>query len=117
MKFLVDEQLPVLLAEWLQSKGYDAVHVSSLLANVRIPDSYICERSMAEDRIVVTKDSDFLNSYLLRQQPYKLLYVTTGNLRNRPMLDLFRTSFGQLIAAFETAEVIELNQQTMRVWF
>jgi predicted nuclease of predicted toxin-antitoxin system len=36
--------------------------------------------SMQQERIVVTKDRDFLDSFLLRQQPYKLLLVTTGNI-------------------------------------
>lgn len=49
MKFLVDEQLPALLAEWFCSKGHDATHVSALLTNTRIPDRYICERSMTND--------------------------------------------------------------------
>ena len=92
MKFLVDEQLPRLLVDWLNTKGHDAVHVSALLTNTRIPDDYICERSMAEKRVVITKDSDFFDTYLIKRRPYKLVYITTGNLRNRPLLDLFRTS-------------------------
>ena len=59
MKFFVDEQLPVLLADWIQTKGFDAEHVTSLLTGIRIPDGYICERSMTEQRIFITKDSDF----------------------------------------------------------
>nr|WP_177225850.1 DUF5615 family PIN-like protein [Arsenicibacter rosenii] len=41
MKFIIDEQLPFLLAEWLQSKGYDAIHVSSLSTGNQISDSFI----------------------------------------------------------------------------
>ena len=117
MKFLIDEQLPYLLADWLQDKGHDAVHVTSLLTNERIPDGYICERSMVEERVVITKDTDFFNTYLIKQQPYKLIYVTTGNLKNRQLLDLFRISLGQLITTLETAQVIEINQLAMKVWF
>ena len=117
MKFLVDEQLPYLLADWLQAKGHDAIHVSALVASNRIPDNYICERSMAEERIVITKDVDFLNTYLVKKQPYKLVYVTTGNLRNRSLLDLFRAFFNQLLHELETADVIEMNQFLVKVWF
>lgn len=117
MKFLVDEQLPQMLADWLCEKGHDAIHVSALLTNVKIPDGYICKRSMAEERVVITKDSDFFNTYLVKKQPYKLLYITTGNLRNRPLLDLFRASLTQLLNALENAEVVELNQSTIRTWF
>lgn len=33
MKFLVDEQLPKLLAEWINTKGFDAIHVATLGTN------------------------------------------------------------------------------------
>ena len=117
MKFLIDEQLPYLLADWLQEKGYDAIHVTSLLTNERIPDGYICEQSMAEQRVVITKDVDFFNAFLVKQQPCKLVYVTTGNLKNRQLLDLFRSSLGQLLDTLQMAQVIEINQLAMKVWF
>lgn len=117
MKFLVDEQLPPILAEWLATKGYDAVHVTSLLTHRRIPDGYICERSMAEARVVITKDADFLNTYLVKQQPHKLVYVTTGNLKNRELLDLFRAVFERLTDVLEQYNVVEINQKTIKIWF
>lgn len=117
MMFLVDEQLPALLAEWLCTKGHDAVHVSALLTNTRIPDGYICERSMIEKRVVISKDVDFLNTYLIKQQPYKLVYITTGNLKNRELLDLFRSHFKSLLHILETAHVVELNRDVMNIWF
>lgn len=110
MNFLVDEQLPYLLADWLQSKGHNAIHVTTLLTNEHVPDGYICERSMAELRVVITKDTDFFNTYLIKQQPYKLIYVTTGNLKNRQLMDLFRASLDQLVSSLEKAQVIEINQ-------
>lgn len=117
MKFLVDEQLPALLAEWLCSRNHDAIHVSALMTSTRIPDGYICERSMVEERTVITKDVDFLNTYLIKQQPFKLVYVTTGNLKNRQLLDLFRSQLERLTQTLETAQVVELNQHIMNVWF
>ncbi|MFD2574501.1 DUF5615 family PIN-like protein [Spirosoma soli] len=116
MRFLVDEQLPYLLADWLQEKGQDAVHVTTLLTNSRIPDGYICERSMAEQRVVIPKDEDFLRTYLIKQQPYKLVYLTTGNLKNRQLMNLFRANFHNLLNALETADVIELNQFVLKIW-
>ena len=117
MNFLVDEQLPKILADWLSEKGHDTVHVSALLTNTKILDGYLCELSMAESRVVISKDSDFFNTYLIKSQPYKLLYITAGNLRNRPLLDLFRGSFTPLLGLLENANVIELNQHTIRIWF
>lgn len=117
MKFLVDEQLPGLLAEWLQSKGHDAIHVATLFTGTRIPDGFICRRSMDEQRIVISKDVDFFNTYFIKRQPYKLIYVTTGNLKNRQLLDLFRNSLHELIATLEVHQVVEVNHQSIRVWY
>jgi predicted nuclease of predicted toxin-antitoxin system len=117
MRFLIDEQLPQLLADWLQIKGYDAVHVTTLLTNRRIPDDYICERSIAEQRVVITKDEDFFKTYLIKQQPYKLVHLTTGNLKNRQLMDLFRANFDSLLQILETASVVEFNQVALKIWY
>ncbi len=87
MKFLIDEQLPPLLVDWLQEKGYDTIHATALATGDRITDHYICQRSIDEQRVVITKDEDFLTTYLLKKQPYKLIYLTVGNIKNRQLLD------------------------------
>ena len=56
MKFLVDEQLPKLLADWINSKGFDAIHVATLGTDTSFSDKDIRGVSMAEKRIVITKD-------------------------------------------------------------
>ena len=66
MRFLIDEQLPALLAEVLISKGYEAVHITTLGSDERVLDSAIIQRSVDEDYVVITKDVDFLNSFLIK---------------------------------------------------
>jgi predicted nuclease of predicted toxin-antitoxin system len=117
MKFLVDEQLPPLLADWIISKGFDAAHVFSLGTDTSIFDSDICAISMAEKRIVITKDEDFFNSYIFQKQPYKLIFVTTGNCKNRALLDLFRVQFQHLCQLLEHHNLIEINQTNVKIWF
>lgn len=36
----------------------------------------------AEGRVVVTQDDDFVQSFLLRNQPQRLLLIATGNIGN-----------------------------------
>lgn len=72
---------------------------------------------MLEQRIVITKDSDFLDTFIVKRQPYRLVYLTVGNLKNRHLLDLFRANWSTLCDLLTTAHVIELNQQTIKVWF
>ncbi|WP_413172897.1 DUF5615 family PIN-like protein [Anabaena azotica] len=80
MKFLIDAQLPVRIADLLVTLGYDVIHTKNLPLKNSTSDSEINKISILEKRIVITKDKDFLDSFLIKQEPYKLLLVTTGNI-------------------------------------
>jgi len=58
MRFLLDMNLPPAVAEWLQSKGHDAVHIREIGLG-RLPDREVFARAAEEGRIVVTFDLDF----------------------------------------------------------
>jgi predicted nuclease of predicted toxin-antitoxin system len=109
MKFLVDAQLPVRLARFLQSAGYDTIHTRDLPDHNATPDAVINFISIQEQRIVITKDSDFVQSFLLQNQPYKLLLVTTGNIKNSELESLLENHLEQLIELFESHSYVELN--------
>ncbi len=117
MKFIVDEQLPVKLALWLIRQGYDAFHVSVLASGERVADEDICKISMNEQRVVITKDSDFWDTYLIKQQPYKLLYITVGNISNKNLKTLFEENFPILLELLHLHQVVELNQVELKVHF
>jgi predicted nuclease of predicted toxin-antitoxin system len=50
---------------WLLSKGYDSIHTLDLPGKNSTRDSEILTFSQKDGRIVVTKDSDFLESQFL----------------------------------------------------
>jgi len=58
MNCLLDQGLPRALAAQLRQVGWDAVHVGEIRWS-QAEDSQILERAEAEDRIVLTLDSDF----------------------------------------------------------
>lgn len=109
MKFLVDAQLPVRLARFLQNAGYDTIHTRDLPQHNATPDAVINLISVQEQRIVITKDSDFVQSFLLQNQPYKLLLITTGNIKNSDLESLFLNYLEQLTELFKSHSYIELN--------
>lgn len=115
MKFLIDAQLPIRLARLLQLSGYDVIHTRDLPGQNATRDSEINTISMQQERIVVTKDRDFLDSFLVRQQPYKLLLVTTGNITNTELVELFAKNLAQLADLFEQHSLIELNRDDIIV--
>jgi predicted nuclease of predicted toxin-antitoxin system len=89
MKFLVDAQLPKVLAEFLRGKGYAAIHTLDLPDKNRTTDKQIIEIAVQEDCIVITKDDDFLESHFINNMPGKLVLVKTGNIPNSKLLEIF----------------------------
>lgn len=109
MKFLVDAQLPRRLARWLQASGHDTVHTRDLPDGNRTVDEIINQISLHDQRVVVTKDGDFVDTFLLRHMPYKLLLVATGNLSNKELERLFRDNLESIVNAFEVYDFVEID--------
>ncbi len=109
MKFLIDAHLPRRLAQFLTAAGHDAVHTLTLPNGNRTTDTEINAVAAAEQRIVVTKDQDFVDSLLLAGEPERLLWVTTGNIRNDDLLALFTANLGAIEAAFVEGRYVELS--------
>jgi predicted nuclease of predicted toxin-antitoxin system len=110
MKFLVDAHFPRRLAEQLRNVGYDTLHTSDLPLGNRTPDRVINEISIRQQRVVITKDAEFVNSFMVAQRPYKLLLVSTGNISNRELERLFQQNLAAIVAGFATHDFIELNR-------
>ena len=115
MKFLIDAQLPLRLSHLLKSMGHDAIHTKELALKNTTPDTEINTISLREQRIVITKDSDFWDSFYVSQEPYKLLLVTTGNISNRELESLFVKNLEQLTRLFEQHSLIEMSKYSVTV--
>lgn len=113
MRFIIDAHLPLYYKTKLVSEGHDATHTSELPGKNGTDDFEIIRISIDEQRVVITKDSDFRDAFLLRQEPYKLVLIKTGNLRLKEMKQLFDHHFELLINSLENASFIELYQQEL----
>ena len=80
MKFLVDAQLSRRMTAWLIAGGCDAIHTLDLPDGNRTTDEQVNDVAALEQRVVVSKDADFVDSHLLRGRPAKLLLLSTGNI-------------------------------------
>ena len=115
MKFLVDAQLPRRLAHRLQELGYDAIHTLDLPLGNQTPDQVINEISEREQRIVISKDADFVNSFTLYRRPSKLLLVSTGNIKNVALEQLFLQNIAEIAQAFEAYDFVELDRSILTI--
>ena len=115
MSVLVDAQLPRRLTHHLRAGGHDALHTLDLPHGNRTPDHQINELSLRERRVVITKDEDFVTSFLVARQPYKLLLVSTGNIRNAELEALFVPRIPMLASAFIDHSCVELTRTAVIV--
>ena len=115
MKFLVDAQIPKLLSVWLNEKRFNAIHTSELPNKNSTTDDEINKLSFKGKRIVITKDTDFLQSFKLNQQPYKLLLITTGNISNEQLKKIFEKQINEITSLFEINSFIELTKDSIIV--
>jgi predicted nuclease of predicted toxin-antitoxin system len=115
MKFLVDAQLPKTLSDFLNSQGLNAVHTLELPDQNKTKDGYIARLAAEENRIVITKDADFLESYLIKKEPPKLLLLKTGNIRNSELLVLLQDHLELLKKYFRHHALVEMTRQEIIV--
>ena len=109
MKFLVDAQLPISLAFLLKKHGHDTLHTDDLPNKESSTDLEIRTFADSDERIVITKDYDFLDSYYFQNSPQKLLLITTGNIKNQKLFELFELNLDYIVQLFREYSFVELS--------
>ncbi|MBE2268161.1 MAG: DUF5615 family PIN-like protein [Anaerolinea sp.] len=115
MNFLVDAHLPRRLALAIATQGHDVKHTLDLPNANKTKDHQINDVSEEEQRVVISKDGDFVNSLLVSNRPYKLLLISTGNISNRELEALLLPQLLRIVTEFETHRFIELNRTAVIV--
>jgi predicted nuclease of predicted toxin-antitoxin system len=109
VKFLVDNQLPGALCKFLQEQGHDAVHVLDLQMDEKA-DFEIWDFARAEQRIVISKDEDFVHIANRPTDNGSLLWVRIGNCRKAFLLSRFQQSMADIEAAFQAGQrIVEIR--------
>lgn len=110
MKFIVDAQLPKSLSDFLNQKGFDSYHTLDLPDRNKTKDSQIAKLANEEGRIVISKDIDFLESFIVRSEPQKLIIIKTGNISNRHLLQIFENNLEALIQMISRSNLLEISR-------
>ena len=117
MRFLIDAHLPLLLKHWLVGKGYSTIHTRELPQKNETEDEDIIRLSSKEGYIIVSKDEDFYTYYILNDHPFKLLWITTGNITNSDLIKLFEENFEYVLTCLSNFQVVELSNEMVTVHF
>jgi len=106
MKFLIDAQLPRSLTKIFLERGFDCIHIFDLELGNKTPDKIINEISIQEKRIVITKDSDFFYSQMIKKEPYKLILVKLGNISKNDLLEFFSDHFEEIVSKIKKEDLL-----------
>ena len=110
MRFLVDAHLPRSLCAMLAPHGHDALHTLDLPAKNASKDRVINQVSLDDQRVVISKDTDFFYSHLLQGRPWKLLLVRTGNISTRDLRDLLECNLPAIETALQSHTLVEIDR-------
>ncbi|HZL79317.1 MAG TPA: DUF5615 family PIN-like protein [Candidatus Limnocylindrales bacterium] len=109
MNFLVDSQLPPALARWISAQGHHAIHVAEL-GLVADDDSVIWQHARKEKTIIVSKDEDFADRWLLNDDGIALVWIRKGNCSNRALMNWLEPLWPDVLRRLEQGEqLIELR--------
>jgi len=64
-------------------------------------------------QIIVTKDADFVQSFLVTGRPSRLLLISTGNIANSELERLMRAHFGRIVQASTQHRFVELGRDAL----
>ena len=110
MRFLVDAQLPPVLARHLVTSGHEAVHVTDV-GMLSARDRDIWEHAATIEATLITKDEDFVTMRALNTRGPAVVWVRVGNTTNRQLLARFTAVFSAVLSALQRGEtVVEISE-------
>jgi len=96
VSFIADENIPVGLINFLLDKGFDVIRVK-----LRSKDPKIFERAKSEQRVILTRDKDFLNKD--KFPPKESFGIIFFNI-NPPLIDSLQYSLNRLFKSVKFSE-------------
>ncbi|MBW4468224.1 MAG: DUF5615 family PIN-like protein [Pegethrix bostrychoides GSE-TBD4-15B] len=113
MTIWVDAQLPPTLAAWL-SITFDLEAAALRDLSLRdAQDIEIFEAARAENAVIMTKDSDFIDLVCRLGIPPQMLWLTCGNVTNRNLRQLLTATLPDALAQLRQGEmIIEISNRS-----
>lgn len=118
MKYLIDENLSPELVELFEKEGMSAYHVNQIKSykKQRITDDQLRRISLDQPIVIVTRDDDFVKSFVDRKVPDKLVYIY-GIDDKEALLERIRTCIRTLDLLIKSHDFLELNAMEVRTPF
>lgn len=105
MRLLIDENLPVTLADLLPVESF---HATAFGTNPS--DQELWRAAREHDLVILTRDTDFFDRLMIEGPPPKVVWVRLGNLRRRELeitlVEMWSTIEGLLVSA----DLVEIHR-------
>jgi predicted nuclease of predicted toxin-antitoxin system len=103
--FIVDAQLPPILADALRNAGCEALHVADL-GLLAATDQKIWDEAIIRSAVLVTKDRDFPLLRAAQKDGPTIFWVRVGNSDNRTLIAQILRALPAIISAIERGETV-----------
>lgn len=116
MRFLIDNALSPALGTLLVEAGHDAVHVRSLGLH-RAQDVEIFERAAADNRVVVSADTDFGTLLAKRsaRKPSVVQFRGPGSRKPDALARTLLSNLSRFSEALESGSIVTVEPSRIRV--
>jgi predicted nuclease of predicted toxin-antitoxin system len=116
VRFLIDNALSPAVAIELNRAGHDAVHVRKLGMQAA-SDEEIFDRARAEERVVVSADTDFGTLLAARKDtsPSVILFRHGSQHRPAEQAALLKNNLPQLVSALEDGSIVVIEPDRVRI--
>lgn len=115
LKVIIDTHLPPSLVKILRKYKVDAIHTTDFPNGHLLNDAAIIKIAVAQHRIIITKDHDFFENFIVKGTPPKILLLETGNIKNSTLFKIFEDNISEIIKYYslEKAELIILDENNI----
>jgi predicted nuclease of predicted toxin-antitoxin system len=103
VKFIVDAQLPPLLASTLREAGHDAQALREIGLR-HTEDNSIWKYALEKKAAILTKDEDFVERCIRSPMAPVIIWLRIGNATNPELLDWFKPRWSAILESLENGD-------------